>query len=434
MKDLRKLCICLATGILCVLNCSASKSDEGYTLHHYETSDDDDCESPNTTTVNRISHQSSTTALLVTTTYIEHKREIITTDENSEFTDISQSQSSAYLNTPTLKYNIPSPLSITPSQTTIILTIDGGGSRGIIPLFFMNELKKRLSIETGQQIEKLPVDMHAGTSVGAFLATVAAAGKIDELYPRYSQLVNKIFSYSWWKWPFTKFFCGYSYTSDGRSEVIRSFLTPETEKNIEGDLIIPFCSAKTHDVFTYTNYDKSPKYSLYDALMATSAAPTYFPPHIFKGLDGTRYEGTDGGCFANHPGLIALMSAIEKYRGSRIVMISLGTGRCRAAGNTTKDFNLLNWATTVPELFLDLQSIETNKILMEFAKYGLRNNFFKYIRINPVLDRVDCITDGTSIKHLEHLETVARQSISFDGSGKRNFDEIVDILKERMEQ
>ena len=420
MKDLKKICICLATGILCVLTCLASDSDTA-SMSHYSTSDD---ESDSDTS---IASRRSTAS--VTVAYIEHQKEL-TTEEEDEFADFPTSSSMIRQRTLTLTYNIPSLQPTTP--TKVVLTIDGGGSRGIIPLFFLNELQRRLSAETGQLIEKLPIDIYAGTSVGALIATAAAAGKVDELHQRYTPLVNKIFSYSWWKWPFTKLFRGYGYTSNGRSEVILSFLTPKTEENIESDLIIPFCSAKTHDVFTYTNYDETPKFALFDALMAASAAPTYFPPHIFTGLDGVRYEGTDGGCFANHPGLIALLHAVKKYPHSKIVMISLGTGHCRAAGNTTKDLNLLNWATTVPGLFMNLHSIETNEILTELAACGLRHNFFTYIRINPVLDRIDCITDGASAEHLEHLETVARQSISHNGHGKGNFDRVVNILKEQI--
>lgn len=418
MEDLRKLCICLATGILCVLNCSASDSDTT-SMSHYDSSEDESDSDVSTTTPRRLMAS-------VSVAYIRPQRKYIT-EEEGEFTDRPNLPS--HKRALTLTYNFPS-LRPTP-PTKVILTIDGGGSRGIIPLFFLNELKNRLRTETGQLVEKLPIDMYSGTSVGALIATAAAAGKINDLYTRYTPLVNKIFSYSWWKWPFTKLFRGYSYTSDGRSEVIRSFLTPETENDIKSDLIIPFCSAKTHDVFTYTNYDETSKFSLFDVLMATSAAPTYFPPHIFTGLDGTKYEGTDGGCFANHPGLVGLLHAIKKYPHSRIVMISMGTGHCRAAGNTTRNLNLLNWATKVPGLFMSLHSIETNKILTELATC-LGHNFLTYIRLNPVLDRIDCTTDGASTEHIEHLKTVARQFISHDGHGKENFDRVVNILKERI--
>ena len=68
MEDLRKLCICLATGILCVLNCSASDSDNA-PMSHYSASDDDSNSDKSITALRR-----STT---VTVSYIEHKEEII---------------------------------------------------------------------------------------------------------------------------------------------------------------------------------------------------------------------------------------------------------------------------------------------------------------------------------------------------------------------
>jgi hypothetical protein len=65
--------------------------------------------------------------------------------------------------------------------------------------------------------------------------------------------------------------------------------------------------------------------SMVDAALATSAAPTYFPPYQVGGLG----YFADGGTFANNPSMTAMVEAI--YQGyatgtSDIVMLSLGTG------------------------------------------------------------------------------------------------------------
>jgi len=65
--------------------------------------------------------------------------------------------------------------------------------------------------------------------------------------------------------------------------------------------------------------------SMVDAALATSAAPTYFPPYQVGGFG----YFADGGTFANNPSMTAIVEAI--YQGyasgtSDIVMLSLGTG------------------------------------------------------------------------------------------------------------
>ncbi|MBR1735329.1 MAG: patatin-like phospholipase family protein [Alphaproteobacteria bacterium] len=348
-------------------------------------------------------------------------------EESSDDDEIDSTSSSSS------PYNISlSRLFSTPKPPVkIILSIDGGGSRGIIPLFYVNELSRRLEKEFGNNI-RLPIDMYAGTSVGALIATATAMGKQHEVHERYFSIVNQIFSYKWWKWPFTKIFLGYTYEPDGRAAAIRELVTPENEKEIESDLIIPFCSAKTHDIFKYRNYANDKRFSLFDALMSSSAAPTYFPPHVFTGLDNEHYEGTDGGIFANHPGAIALDDAFIRYPGSRYIMISIGTGQASASGNTTKGRNLISWAQKISDLFMNLQSKKTDDTLISIAG-NHHTETFRYIRINPTLDRDDYITDGTSTAHLERLEMIARQSIEPGGSEKRKFEEVFNILKGRLD-
>jgi patatin-like phospholipase/acyl hydrolase len=66
-----------------------------------------------------------------------------------------------------------------------------------------------------------------------------------------------------------------------------------------------------------------------DAALATSAAPTYFPPYRIKGEDYDFGYFADGGTFANNPSMTAIVEAV--YQGyasgpSDITMLSLGTG------------------------------------------------------------------------------------------------------------
>lgn len=75
---------------------------------------------------------------------------------------------------------------------------------------------------------------------------------------------------------------------------------------------------------------RTPDVSLYDAVMASCAAPTYFPCHHFKarypGKKEISYTGIDG-CIFDNP-CISYLGAIRRMvpPGNKLVMIVLGTG------------------------------------------------------------------------------------------------------------
>ena len=78
-----------------------------------------------------------------------------------------------------------------------ILTLDGGGVRGIISIAFLKEMERQLREHTGKPDLVLAdvFDMIAGTSVGSMLATMVALGKsADEIEVAFRDLAPKIFS------------------------------------------------------------------------------------------------------------------------------------------------------------------------------------------------------------------------------------------------
>ncbi|HEX7868410.1 MAG TPA: patatin-like phospholipase family protein [Variovorax sp.] len=85
--------------------------------------------------------------------------------------------------------------------------------------------------------------------------------------------------------------------------------------------------------------------SMVDAALATSAAPTYFPPYQMGGFG----YFADGGTFANNPSMTAIVEAI--YQGyatapSDIVMLSLGTGVNPVGVPPGSVSNALDWGVT----------------------------------------------------------------------------------------
>ncbi len=75
---------------------------------------------------------------------------------------------------------------------------------------------------------------------------------------------------------------------------------------------------------------RTPDVSMYDAVMASTAAPTYFPCHHFKarypGKKEINYTGIDGSIFDNP--CISYLGAIRRLvpEGNKLTMLVLGTG------------------------------------------------------------------------------------------------------------
>jgi len=104
------------------------------------------------------------------------------------------------------------------------------------------------------------------------------------------------------------------------------------------DLKLP-CSVSTFDIITNkvcwfsTQIVESQKIKLIDAVLSTSAAPTYFPIHSFVDDRGQQHECIDGGVWCNDPRLFCLfvervINAQDHHE--RIYnAISFGTGQAK---------------------------------------------------------------------------------------------------------
>src|SRR5690606_27561732 len=97
------------------------------------------------------------------------------------------------------------------------------------------------------------------------------------------------------------------------------------------DMIIPTYDMRGGLPYTFRTSDArkyaSSNFRVYESLIATSAAPTYFDSVKIKNKEGEERVFSDGGTAANNPMLEALRRAVKKFRGYNIVVISLGTGR-----------------------------------------------------------------------------------------------------------
>lgn len=210
-----------------------------------------------------------------------------------------------------------------------ILSIDGGGIKGILPATLLGELEERYL--AGQSIGRY-FDLITGTSTGGIIALGLGYGiTAAEIAALYRDRGDRIF-------PIDDGISGllrwvrswYSAAFDSRP------LAEELDKTFEnarlGDavtrLCVPAFEGKHGEPLIYKtphhpDYVADQHQLMRDVGLATSAAPTYL-----KALEHDGYVLVDGGLVANNPIMVGLVDALacNEVERDQVRILSLGCG------------------------------------------------------------------------------------------------------------
>jgi uncharacterized protein len=217
-----------------------------------------------------------------------------------------------------------------------ILSIDGGGIRGIVPAVVLAEIEKRTARHTAQLF-----DLIAGTSTGGILtlgltipktpgAPLYSAQSFIEMYEREGR---RIFSRSVFR---ELLACNNlawrKYSSKGIEQVLENYFGDSQLRDAVTDIVITSYEIERRFPFFFKsrNARVRPDYDFpaRDVARATSAAPSYFEPmKLLTGTISDHYTLIDGGVFANNPAACALVEARCTHPDAEAYLIvSLGTG------------------------------------------------------------------------------------------------------------
>lgn len=210
-----------------------------------------------------------------------------------------------------------------------ILSIDGGGIRGVFPAAFLAEIEQRFL--GGGSIGN-HFDMIAGTSTGGIIALALAKGmsarealKIYEgrgarIFPRLSVLGRLWRCLGWVRRPKHD----QSVLMNELLEVFGDGLMDDARCR----LVIPSFEGRHGEPFLYKtphhpDYQKDRHKRLAHVALHTTAAPAYF-----SGVADDGYVMLDGGLWANNPVMNAVVDVLACYdvRREDIRVLSLGTG------------------------------------------------------------------------------------------------------------
>ncbi len=301
-----------------------------------------------------------------------------------------------------------------------ILSIDGGGIRGLIPALVLAELER----QTGKPVADC-FDLIAGTSTGGILALgLAKPGpdgrpqyRAQDLADLYLREGGRIFHEGPWRHLTNPMgIRTEKYPADGIEAVLAAYFGETRLKDALTEVLVTAYDIEKRDPFFYRSRRArlDPRYDvpMRVAARATSAAPTYFEPAKVEWPEG-RDVLVDGGVFANNPAMCAFAEAWQLLRdGARpegeVLLVSLGTGQYVRPFRyeDAKDWGVAGWAKPILDVIFDGVSDTVDYQLRQILPSG-SDGAARYYRFQTKLDAGLNEMDDTAPDHLEGLHRMA---------------------------
>lgn len=237
-----------------------------------------------------------------------------------------------------------------------ILTIDGGGIKGVFPAAFLATVEDAIEDDIADYF-----DLIVGTSTGGIIALGLGLGlSAKELLAFYEKHGPTIFKGNrglrWLRWLGTS-----KYSSAPLGEALRSCFGDKRLGDSKKRLVIPSLNLENGEVYIYKTahhprLERDYKERAVEVALKTAAAPTYFPTH--QSSAGTPL--IDGGMWANNPIGMSVVEAVTLLDWPRdsLKVLSLGCTTAPLNVNWGRNTSLgrLYWATKFVDVFMHAQS------------------------------------------------------------------------------
>ncbi|MBD2608151.1 patatin-like phospholipase family protein [Scytonema hofmannii FACHB-248] len=302
-----------------------------------------------------------------------------------------------------------------------ILSIDGGGIRGILPAKILQAMDSELKKLQPKDIASA-FDLIGGTSTGGIIALgLCATPKIDnrtvrytpsDLLSFYTENAKDIFQVQNHFPPTTgPGIKAAQYKAEGIESFLKSKFGTLAMSEIEKPVVVfafdirnnqlQYISSKSLDGFNCF---------VWEAARATSAAPTYFPAKSIQNK-----VLVDGGVYMNNPSLQLLFLAKQQYPDAKqYVLVSLGSGRANFSYESCINSGLYGWLASGEGLVFDGKGALFN-IMMYGGDLAIDNQLksiekegilpLTYYRLQPELGKKEVQLDGINTKSIEFLQT-----------------------------
>ncbi len=255
-----------------------------------------------------------------------------------------------------------------------ILSIDGGGLRGVIPIIILQELERRMK---GKRIQDM-FDLFAGTSTGGLISSALAVGdgnnkpvyNLEQILTIYTERGKEIFPKKGW---IGNFFNSVSslknptFKADGLDKVLRDMVDHKRIMNCTKPIFITAYDVFNNEAVFFKSRQAAMapecNIELYEVCRATSAGPTYLPAYDGN-YWGKKRTYIDGGVFMNNPSVGAIVEVSRFHTDpiynrpdlhfEDICVLSLGTGHYAADMTRKKpeSWGALDWVKPISDVMM----------------------------------------------------------------------------------
>lgn len=335
-----------------------------------------------------------------------------------------------------------------------ILSLDGGGIRGIISCIVLKYIEEELQKQDNPNAKLGDYfDLVAGSSTGGLITSIIlypedskkAKYSIQKGLELYSEKGGDIFQVSFWERlinPFGLF--NEKISQEALEKNLNDFFGKLELKDLTKPCLITSYDIENRRAKLFNSVDakvNTDNFLIKDICRATSAAPTYFSPARIRSLYGQYFSLIDGGVYANNPALCAYAEArkmpfAELFKNSQkpnypsvndMIILSIGTGAESKSYSFKKLENAgkLAWITPIIDILLSANAETVDYQLNQmFSTLGMRNQK-NYYRINPSLKNASPAMDNVKESNIENL---IQAGLSYIDNNKELLNQIVQKL------
>jgi patatin-like phospholipase/acyl hydrolase len=262
----------------------------------------------------------------------------------------------------------------------VILSIDGGGIKGIVPLVILDHIVENFKAIGRRVCIPDLVDLFAGSSTGSIICAAlmqkSRSGKplfhVRDVLNLYLHRGNDIFK--------KKFSESYNRSYNPLKVVLQHNFGQTFLSDLDHEFMFLSFDLKSNEpyIFSKKSSDIS-EVTLAEALMASTAVPGYYPP-----LNMRHYELADGMLACKNPSRYAYNYSKLIYPNETVLMVSIGTG--------FKKNDRDSW--------IEDEVNKTHEFMTNIAQI---DRDFYYLRLQPELKRASTEIDDTSPQNLKAL-------------------------------
>ena len=265
-------------------------------------------------------------------------------------------------------------------KTRFVLSIDGGGVRGIVAAVLLDSLEGELR-NAGVDLPVSDVfDVISGTSTGAIIAAglssrgpekgrpLVTPADLRDLFRQHAKTIfppRHLLALPFFRQLRQLF--GPLYSAAPLQRLLDRMLQDQTFLNPRRNVLITAYSVDPREAVFFRGGPHTPPgdplctgaVRMADAVVGSAAAPTFFPPHRIVNPK-TQWQRTviDGGVFINDPAVAGFAEALRLFPDDDVKVVSLGTGRITQPYpfDQSRSWGFLQWVSPAGEFRTPLLS------------------------------------------------------------------------------